>query len=213
MRVAKSLCVTRGVATIFQRGEGGQTVIKQRVLAFPRPEYCRLFASKRLYRRVTGIPRSPLVKPLMTCDSENYNTKSEIHLKSMQTVSWICECTWSLCDHNRLFYLLGINFGDWRKVRDKSLKIFCFYRVYAMGVHIFKQYYSVRTLSKTSKTDHFSLSFDYINICIDWLFQRVLKGADEKWLGKQNNILKFFYKICFDILMPSSVVMSFRWMN
>ena len=117
------------------------------------------------------------------------------------------------CDHKRLFYLLGLNFGDWRKVRDKSLKIFCFYRVYAMGVHIFKQYYSVRTLSKTSKTDHFSLSFDYINICIDWLFQRVLKGADEKWLGKQNNILKFFYKICFDILMPSSVVMSFRWMN
>ena len=31
-----------------------------------------------------------------------------------------------LCDHNKLSYLLRINFGDWRKVQDRSLKIFCF---------------------------------------------------------------------------------------
>ena len=31
----------------------------------------------------------------------------------------------------------------------------------AMDIHIFKQYYGVRTLCKTSKTDSFSLSFDY----------------------------------------------------
>ena len=40
-----------------------------------------------------GQPRTSLVKPLVTCDPEGYNTKSAIHLKSMQTVSGICECT------------------------------------------------------------------------------------------------------------------------
>ena len=32
----------------FSKGRGGQTVTKQRVLAFSQPEYCGLFASKRL---------------------------------------------------------------------------------------------------------------------------------------------------------------------
>ena len=37
-----------------------------------------------------------------------------------------------------------------------------------MEIHIFKHYYGVCVLSKTSKTDYFSMSFDYNNICGDY---------------------------------------------
>ena len=37
-----------------------------------------------------------------------------------------------------------------------------------MEMHIFKQYYGVCVLCQTSKTDYFSLSFDYNNICGDY---------------------------------------------
>ena len=36
-----------------------------------------------------------------------------------------------------------------------------------MELHLFKQYYDVRLLCKTSKTDYFSLSLDYNNTCGD----------------------------------------------
>ena len=44
--------------------------------------------------------------------------------------------------------------------------IFMFIEYGEWIIHIFKQYYGVRTLCKTSKPDYFSLSFDY-NICGD----------------------------------------------
>ena len=47
--------------------------------------------------------------------------------------------------------------------------IFMFIEYVEWIIHIFKQYYGVRTLCKTSKPGYFSLSFDY-NICSDWLF-------------------------------------------
>ena len=60
-----------GVARIFQKGGGGggrSHCVKQRVLAFSQPEYCRLFALKKAYKGgggvVYGHPRTPL--PLTT---------------------------------------------------------------------------------------------------------------------------------------------------
>ena len=44
--------------------------------------------------------------------------------------------------------------------------IFMFIEYVEWIIHIFKQYYGVRTLCKTSKPGYFSLSFDY-NICSD----------------------------------------------
>ena len=44
--------------------------------------------------------------------------------------------------------------------------IFMFIEYVEWIIHIFKQYYVVGTLCKTSKPDYFSLSFDY-NICSD----------------------------------------------
>ena len=53
--------------------------------------------------------------------------------------------------------------------------IFMFIEYVEWIIHIFKQYYGVRTLSKTSKPGYFSLSFDY-NICSDWLFLWSIRG-------------------------------------
>ena len=36
-----------------------------------------------------------------------------------------------------------------------------------MEIHILKEYCGVHTLCKTGKTDYYSLSFDYNNICDD----------------------------------------------
>ena len=47
--------------------------------------------------------------------------------------------------------------------------IFMFTEYVESIIHIFKQYFGVRTICKTSKPGYFSLSFDY-NICSDWLF-------------------------------------------
>ena len=47
--------------------------------------------------------------------------------------------------------------------------IFMFIEYVKWIIHVFKQYYGVLTLCKTSKPDYFSLSYDY-NICGDWLF-------------------------------------------
>ena len=53
--------------------------------------------------------------------------------------------------------------------------IFMFIEYVEWIIHIFKQYYGVRTLCKTSKPGYFSLSFDY-NICSDWLFLWSIRG-------------------------------------
>ena len=45
-----------GVARIFQRGVSH--CVKQRVLAFSQPEYCRLFALKKAYKGGGGL-RAP----------------------------------------------------------------------------------------------------------------------------------------------------------
>ena len=47
--------------------------------------------------------------------------------------------------------------------------IFMFIEYVKWIIHVFKQYYGMLTLCKTSKPDYFSLSYDY-NICGDWLF-------------------------------------------
>ena len=65
------------------------------------------------------------------------------------------------------FFLLWINFCYFKYAPDKSY--FHVTEYVERIIHIFKQYYGVRTLCKTSKPGYFSLSFDY-NICSDWLF-------------------------------------------
>ena len=61
----KSSWIPVGVARIFQRGGGGSHCVKQRVLAFSQPEYCRLFALKKGLQRggggggVMGTPGPP----------------------------------------------------------------------------------------------------------------------------------------------------------
>ena len=71
------------------------------------------------------------------------------------------------------FFLLWINFAILNKLQTNH--IFMFIEYVEWIIHIFKQYYGVRTLCKTSKPGYFSLSFDY-NICSDWLFLWSIRG-------------------------------------
>ena len=61
--------LSRSEARIFHGGGGGQTVSKGGYSLFLPPEYCRLFAQKRLTKRRSRAPRTPppsLATPLLS---------------------------------------------------------------------------------------------------------------------------------------------------
>ena len=59
--------------------------------------------------------------------------------------------------------------GEKKKVQWSILIYFFYYWVCTMEIHIFKQYYGVCVLCQTSKTDYFSLTFDYNRAVFTWL--------------------------------------------
>ena len=54
-------------------GGGGLHCVKQRVLAFSQPEYCRLFEQKTAYRGgLTGTPGPPPLATPLVIDKSHY---------------------------------------------------------------------------------------------------------------------------------------------